>query len=50
MTIWEYKIEKTSGGLTFSRLKAIGAEGWELVSVIRMNSTFDYYFKRPCEK
>ena len=50
MTKWEYKIERSSAGLSQSRLNSIGAEGWELVQVIKISNMFEHLFKRPCDK
>lgn len=52
MIQWEYKISY-SERYTVERLDEIGAEGWELVSVVFKhtsaagNDYFTYYFKRP---
>ena len=49
MTKWEYSSTLTDGPATKDVLNALGAEGWELVSVIQGAQTLQilYVFKRP---
>ena len=56
MRTFQYKIEQHTGVLDESRLNNLGAEGWELVSVLvtkpSQDSTnvFRYFFKREREE
>jgi hypothetical protein len=50
-TAWEYKRvsrDSTHEGLpTEEEMNALGAEGWELASVVSQPSQVDFYLKRP---
>ena len=43
---WEYKVVRSSRKVE-ERLNALGAEGWELVSVCYDSAGYNYYLKRP---
>jgi hypothetical protein len=51
MPKWEYLRYEYPAGEHFGRpdqeMSIIGSEGWELVSVLQVRTTFHYYFKRP---
>lgn len=41
---WEYRI--VASGMTQDELNSLGAEGWELVGVVALPPTMQFYFKR----
>jgi hypothetical protein len=41
---WEYRI--IASAMTQEDLNSLGAEGWELVSVVAQPATTQFYFKR----
>ena len=48
MQKWEYMMTMFSEkGLTEKLLDQYGSDGWELVSVVYVEHTLHYYFKRP---
>ncbi|HUW97181.1 MAG TPA: DUF4177 domain-containing protein [Anaerolineae bacterium] len=46
---WEYKVVAQVVDKTYNEkmLKEMGAEGWELVSVVTAPSDLHFFFKRP---
>jgi hypothetical protein len=42
---WEYRV--IASALTEDALNMLGAEGWELVGVVTLPATTQFYFKRP---
>lgn len=45
-TAWEYKHLRQAGAPTEEALNALGAEGWELVSVVAVGDGVNVYLKR----
>jgi hypothetical protein len=43
--VWEYRI--IASAVTEAALNALGADGWELVGVVALPATTQFYFKRP---
>jgi hypothetical protein len=52
MALWEYASLLNDGPATKETLNGMGAEGWELVSVLQGQATMQllYVFKRPLER
>jgi hypothetical protein len=42
---WEYRVIAST--MTEDTLNTMGAEGWELVGVVALPATTQFYFKRP---
>ena len=46
---WEYQRLDRVEAPTAEELNALGAEGWELAAVLRMDSRAYFYFKRSAD-
>lgn len=44
--MYEYKIIHIPNEITSSKLNLMGKNGWELVSVLFIESMFSYYFRK----